>query len=104
LWKKNRDLVLLSAAKHFEGHYRKAGSKHSSEEQSVSPFDILLVGSSLSPKGTLDLEALALTTTTRENTPVTPIASTTTTKENTPVTPSDPKGKTKDNAAAKKAA
>jgi hypothetical protein len=89
LWKKNGDPVLLSAAKHFEGHYRKAGGKHLSEERSVSPFEILPIGSSLSPEGTPDPETLASTTTTRENTPVTPI---------------DPKDETKDNAAAKAAA
>jgi hypothetical protein len=62
----------------------------------VSSFEILLVKSLLSPKGTPDLEALALTTITRENTPVTLIN-----------LKDKPKGKTKskakDNAIAKKA-
>jgi len=71
IWKKNGDATLLGFAKLFEGNYRTHGGQHSSEERSVSPFDIPPVGSSLSPETTPDPEQQASTTTTRENTPQT---------------------------------
>jgi hypothetical protein len=64
----------------------------------VSPFEILPIGSSLSPEGTPDPEALASTTTTRENTPETPIN-----QKGESKTKGETKGEIKDNAAAKKA-
>jgi hypothetical protein len=74
----------------------------------MSPFEILPIGSSLSPEGTPDLEALASTTTTRENTLVTPIdlkgeLKGETKGETKGKTKGETKGETKDNAAAKKA-
>jgi hypothetical protein len=71
----------------------------------VSPFEILLIRSLLSPKGILDLEALALTATTRENTLITLINLKGKPKRETKgKTKGETKGKTKDNAIAKKAA
>ncbi len=52
LWKKNADLTLFNTATHFEGYFRKAGGKLA--VRSLSPLEILSVGSSPSPNGTPD--------------------------------------------------
>jgi len=53
-----------------EVNYRKARGKHSSEEQSVSPFEMLLATRTL-PKGTLDLGLTPTPEPTPKNTPQT---------------------------------
>ena len=69
LWKKNGDLAIWNAAKHYESHYRKAGGKHASEERDPSLFEPPPVGSTLSPEGTPGPDETVSTTTTPGGTP-----------------------------------
>jgi hypothetical protein len=66
LWKKNGNFTLDTAAAHWEGHYRKAGGTHQSEEREMTPFDAPPVGADFSRDSTADPEQQASTRTTPE--------------------------------------